>query len=240
MTEPHDPYRPPEASVAGVTTASSDTFPWESRNQLGFFEALKASALMLVQRPADAFRSMMKQGDFGSPILWAVLFMTVFGFIGQIWGLLFNVGISSLMPGDFGGSDMAFATGFGVIGLLASIFILPIAALLSCFIGGGILHLCAMITGCLTQSRAGFEGTVRVVGYSSIANIVQVVPILGGLVYMFWWVYLMVVGVREVHGTTTGRALAAVLMPLVVCCGLYIGVLVLVFGAIGLSGLNQG
>ncbi len=29
----------------------------------------------------------------------------------------------------------------------------------------------------------------------------------------------MTVGFREVHGTTTGKALLAVLLPIVLCCG---------------------
>jgi len=37
-----------------------------------------------------------------------------------------------------------------------------------------------------------------------------------------------IIGLREAHGTTTGRAALAVFLPLIVCCGLSIVVAVIV------------
>ena len=77
------------------------------------------------------------------------------------------------------------------------------------------------------QSNAGYEATFRVGSYasvilvvswiSSLFNVIPVVgPIIGGLLGLVIGVYgiiIQVLGIREVHSTTTGRAVAVVLIP---------------------------
>ena len=41
------------------------------------------------------------------------------------------------------------------------------------------------------------------------------IPIIGGLLGLYA-IYLAVVGIREMHGTTTGKALVVVLLPVIV------------------------
>lgn len=44
----------------------------------------------------------------------------------------------------------------------------------------------------------------------------QIIPVVGGLIAIVWWIVLAIQGV---HRTTSGKATAAILIPVVVCCG---------------------
>ena len=78
--------------------------------------------------------------------------------------------------------------------------------------------------------NSGFAATFRVVAYSSVvvaaysslAPLVNQIPgavgwiLIIGLMVSLYVIYLVTVGIREVHSTTTGKAVLAVLMPAIV------------------------
>ncbi len=74
----------------------------------------------------------------------------------------------------------------------------------------------------IRPSHAGYEGTFRVVAYASViqlASWLAAIPILGILVLIaiaIYGVVLSVIGIREIHATTTGRAVAVVLIPAII------------------------
>ena len=70
-------------------------------------------------------------------------------------------------------------------------------------------------------ARNGFEATFRVVAYGYSANIFLVVPFCGGLLAGVWAIILYIIGLREAHETTGGKAALAVFLPVVVCCATY-------------------
>jgi hypothetical protein len=63
------------------------------------------------------------------------------------------------------------------------------------------------------SQNSGFESTFRVVSYVSVTNLVNWIPFIGGLLALYG-LYLAVVGIREMHSTTTGRAAIVVLLPI--------------------------
>ena len=90
--------------------------------------------------------------------------------------------------------------------------------LIGLFVGAAILHVSFMVVGALSSSRSQFEGTFRLVCYASVANVANVIPIVGGLAAGIWAIYLMVVGAQQLHKTTQSKALAGVLLPAALCC----------------------
>jgi hypothetical protein len=79
-------------------------------------------------------------------------------------------------------------------------------------------------------ANTGFEATFRVVSYANVAQLVGWVPVLGPLVAAVASIALSIIGVREVHETTTGRAVLVVLIPAAV--GLLVALfLIVVVGA---------
>lgn len=159
----------------------------------------------LVQGPTDFFRGITRAGDFINPAIFALICYEVFVILG---GILALAGVS----GD---------QGFG--GLIASIILAPIFLAIGLLIGSGIIHLLVrLIVG---PRNAGFEATFRVVSYSQVVNLVSWIPFIGPLLGLYG-IYLGIVGVREVHGTSTGKAALVVLIPVAVVLLL---VLMLVF-----------
>jgi hypothetical protein len=94
----------------------------------------------------------------------------------------------------------------------------PVLAIVGLFVGSAILHICLMLVGATEQSPSGFEGTLKVVSYSQIAGLAAVVPFIGGMVLAIWLLILEVLGFAAVHRTSQGKALAGVLIPVVLCC----------------------
>jgi hypothetical protein len=64
--------------------------------------------------------------------------------------------------------------------------------------------------------NAGFEATFRVVSYVSVTQLVSRVPVIGAIIAFAYGVVLSILGIREVHATTTGRAALVVLIPVAV------------------------
>ena len=85
--------------------------------------------------------------------------------------------------------------------------------------------------------NSGFEATFRVIAYSWVTFLVSWIPFIGWILSLYGF-YLGIVGIREVHNTTTGKAALVVLIPAAVA--LIIGlVLALVIGAVIFRALNQ-
>jgi hypothetical protein len=118
-----------------------------------------------------------------------------------------------MLPAQYAG----FAR-FGGGSLIGQIILGPLVIAFGLFIGAAILHVSFLIVGALTASRSQFEGTFRLCAYASVANVANVIPVVGGLAAGIWAIYLMVVGAQQLHKTTQGKALFGVLLPAVLCC----------------------
>ncbi|MEP7121784.1 MAG: YIP1 family protein [Byssovorax sp.] len=104
----------------------------------------------------------------------------------------------------------------GVAVVIAYPLILAIVALIGPWISGGIYHLMLMLMKGATKP---YTNTVRVCGYSNAATMWMVIPGIGGLVSIGFSIVLTVVGLDETHKCGTGKAVAAVLIPMVLLCG---------------------
>jgi hypothetical protein len=107
-------------------------------------------------------------------------------------------------------------TGMGV-GSAAFIVLVPLFIVIGLFIGSAIVHLCLMIVGGANQS---FETTFRVIAFSQgSTGPLQMIPICGGPIAGVWALVCNCIGLARAHETDTGRAVLAVFLPLIVCCG---------------------
>jgi hypothetical protein len=148
-----------------------------------------------------------------------LLFGVIVGWVGlvfrTVWGTVFGAGIMRMIPAQYASQFTRFGGGGS---LLVNIILGPLFLAIFLFIAAGILHVSFMIVGALSNSKSQFEGTFRLLAYASVANIANVVPILGGLVGGIWMIYLVVLGAQQLHKTTSGKALFGVLLPVILCC----------------------
>ena len=207
--------------TAPVSVPETTGLPWENRDQLGFANALVATIGMVITRPAEAFTVMKRDGRLGDALLYAI----ILGVIGALASFGFAVVLPTI---GFG------AGGFGdVLGLGASAGVLllaPFGMILGIFIGGAIIHGCLMLLGGANRS---FETTIRVLCYAGgSANIFVLVPVCGGMIASIVTLVLDCIGLARAHETDTWKPVAAVLLPMVVCCGgfMIIGIFI---GAVG-------
>ncbi len=199
----------PSAAAAG------GGLPWEHREQLGVFKAFFDTVILVLTKPGEAFAMMKTDGDMMGPLLFAL----IGGSAGIIVSVLFQMGLHSI--GFMADRENAMF-GMGVVGIwsLAYIILAPVLVTIGVFIGGGILHLCLMIVG---GARKSFETTFRVVCFASgSTSLLSMIPLCGGLISGVWNIVLEIIGVARAHEIDTGKAVLAVLLPIIVCCGGFI------------------
>ncbi len=200
------------APPPGVSSSAGGEFDYRDPVQ-SFIKTVRN----VVTAPVEFFRGIIGHNDLVNPLIFAIICYEVAAILG---GLLALVGISGQQ-------------GFG--SFLASLVLAPIFATIGLFIGAGILHLLVMLI--VGSRNAGFAGTFRVSAYSSVTSLVSWIPVIGWIASLYG-IYLAIVGVREVHNTSTGKAAIVVLIPAVVVI-LLILVIVALVGAALFFGAQQ-
>jgi hypothetical protein len=179
-------------------------------------QSFTSTVQRVVLQPVDFFRGIRRSGDFLNPLIFAIICYEIYAILG---GILRLIGI---------GADI----GFG--GFIAAIVLALIYAAIALFIGAGILHLLVMVI--VGSGNAGYEATFRVLSYSWVTFLVSWIPIIGWIASLYG-IYLGIIGIREVHTTTTGKAALVVLIPIAVLLLIAI-ILAAVVGAVIWGALN--
>ena len=180
--------------------------PWEDRESYGTLNAFFQTATKCLLTPTAFFSSLPRRGGFLNPILFGVMSIVASFVLAYIWYSLLGRG---------GGGLFGFLIGMGFV-VVGAFLIVPIAL----FVWSGVLHLCLLMVG---GANEGYEGTFRVVSYSSVTSLFNAIPIAGAIASL-WGIVLTVIGLREVQNTSTGKSVAAVLIPLGVAILLATGV----------------
>jgi hypothetical protein len=216
---------PPQIPTTSTpeTAVARSGLPWEHRQERGFLNAFIETLAMVLTKPDLAFRTMKIEGGLAEPLLYGLIGASV----GAIVSLFLSLGLQSL--GLFTGQRDTFAVLAGLgIGSIAFVVLVPVFVVIGLFIGAAIVHLCLMIVG---GANKPFEATFRVIAFSQgSTGPLQIIPICGGLIAGVWALVVNCIGLARAHETSTGRAVLAVLLPLIVCCGGAI-LIAIMFGA---------
>jgi hypothetical protein len=221
---------------------------WEERKKLGIIPAAIDTVKQVLGCPSDTFARLRRDGGFWEPLFYNVLVSTAAALVSAALSVMLNISaagpqkllelisktqINGQVSQSLNVSLNAGAVGVGAaIGaMLIALIATPIGVTVGVFIGSIISHLCLMMLG---SGKRGLESTFRVVNYAagSVAPF-SAIPILGPLVGGIWALVLYVIGFAKVHEISTGRAVVAVLLPILVCCGASFGIAVLLFAALG-------
>lgn len=225
------PYgRRPTGPEAGIA--------WETQSVRGFFSGFGRAIIDSLIRPTKFFTAMSPQGN-----LWRAFY---FGIIIQSLVIVISTGLMMINLASFDPASMLEMFGDALPPQVQEIFenlssyvspsyLLPMMLTAPLSAAAGIillslfLHLFLLLFG---GAKNGLEATIKVVSYSATAQLVSLLPACGGIIAWVWQVVIVVIGLTQAHRTTTGRALAAALTPILVVIGLVLFGLVLVAGLI--------
>lgn len=185
---------------------------WEDMQNLGFFKAFFGTLGDVLFHPSSFFSRMPVDRGLIHPLIFAL----VMGVLGGMFGLLYQFVMMDLLGRAV---DVEAIGDFHVSMMIGSAIGLPIITIIVVFVLSAILHVCLMI---VRGSRKGFEATFRVIAYAMSTQIFGIIPILGGLIGFIWALVIGIVGAREAHRISTGRATLAVFLPILVIIALVV------------------
>jgi hypothetical protein len=194
------------------------TIPWEDPAHSSF-DGLVETVKLLALSPGDAFRSMPTSGGIGRPLFFAIVIGWVSIAVAVLWNVLLQGMWLPFMESMEDAAGIGAMYGITIGWGLLMVVLAPLFVVIGVFVAAAILHVMLLILG---GADAGFEATVRVVCYTQTAQLAGIVPFCGGIVALVWTVVLYVIGFATAHRTTQGKALVAVLLPVVLCCALAI------------------
>ncbi len=167
----------------------------------------------VILQPAVFFASIPRRGNYVTPLIFALICIEI---------SVILVGLLNLIGLPGGGLGLAAPRGDqGFLAFVGGLVLAPVAGAVAVLIEALIAHLVVMVV--LRAEHSGFEATFRVASYTSVTSLLGWIPFVGWLLSLYR-IYLAVVGIREVHETTTRNAVLVVLIPFAV-----IVVLTLVF-----------
>jgi hypothetical protein len=214
-----------EPDEMGVGTASGSTGgDYDLSNPVDSFTAV---VRRVVARPAEFFSGIPRRGNYLSPLVFALICIEISTILGGLLRLAW--GAETMGGVRFQGID------YNVGAFIADVILAPIGATIGLFIFAAIAHLLVMLF--VGGGNSGYESTFRVVCYISVTSLVNWIPVIGGLLALYG-LYLAVVGIREMHATTTGRAALVVLLPIGLILLLVLIVVLAAGAAFVLSGLT--
>ncbi len=174
----------------------------------------------VVLQPVQFFAGLTRGGTILNPLVFALVCIVVSAILS---GLLVLAGVQE-SPGFNPNPQNAIPSTFAPASALASIVFAPFGGAIGLFIAAAIQQLLVrLIVG---ENNAGFASTFKVASYSQVTALVNWIPVVGPLLALYG-LYLSIVGIREMHGTTTGKAALVILIPFAVV--LLLALIALVF-----------
>ena len=161
----------------------------------------------VVLQPVGFFAGLPRSGSLLNPLVFALICTEISVILGSILGL---VGVREGFVAGYG-FQVPENQSFGEF--VGTVILAPIGGVIGVFVVAGIAHLLVRLVVGATNS--GFGATFRVASYTAVTSLVSWIPVVGGLLSLYG-IYLSVVGIREMHGTTTGKAVLVVLIPVIV------------------------
>lgn len=212
------PWETPQAGAGAPREPSGEGIPWENEHSAA---ALIQTIKVVLLETSRTFAQASTTESIGSAFGYAMLLGSIGGLAGTGWQFLIGragpLDILKNLPPEFGeyGKLLENFTSPSIFALVA----IPMALVIGLFVWAGIVHVSLTMVG---GASSGFEATFRSIAYAQGSTaLLQIVPVVGGLVAAVWNLLITILAVKELHKTTTGKAVAGVLLPmgvLLLCC----------------------
>jgi len=176
--------------------------PWEDP-EVGFPEDLGRTWIESLTSPVSFFQRMEPEAPLARAVLYFLFMAVGAALFSLLWGL---AGSAPELPPQ--AADVIDLDPRGI--QLFGFFLSPFANLILLGLAAVSVHLFVRL---LTNSSHPLLATTRVICYASGPALFTIVPWVGEIAGWIGSATLLVIGIREVHGTTTGRATLTVLFP---------------------------
>ncbi len=232
MTEPINPYAPPQASLQDAPWRGEEgggplrPLPFEDLEAIpGFWARVGAMFSLAIRRPMEGVDRVPVTDSLTAAWRFNLLMTLPYLVVTGLFMLLMIVVIGRAWAQD---PKMPKALFVGILG--GELLLIALFMSVAMFIQGVVVHACLWLWGGLRDGR-GLRQTLRTIGYGNgFNNLVMAVPLLGPLAALVGWVFLAI-GLARLHRTDTWRGVCAVFTPVALCCGVYLLFFVLVIGA---------
>jgi hypothetical protein len=172
---------------------------------MDFYEKVKG-LLLEPSRTFDVLKEEPLEGAVkyyvGIAAVYSALFAIMLGFAGSLFGSMMG----------FGNLGMMMGAGAGIGAAIIFFVAFMIIAIAGAFIGGAILHIFVYIAG----GRKGMNQTIKACMYGSTASLLfGWLPFIN-VIAAIWSLVTEIVGIRQLHGLTTERAILALVLPIII------------------------
>lgn len=172
---------------------------------MDFFEKMKG----LLLEPSKTFDALKEEPLDGAvkyyiciAAVYSALIAIMLGFAGSLFGSMMGAGNLGMMIG----------AGAGVGAAITFFVVFMVMAVAGAFIGGAILHIFVYIAG----GRKGMTRTIKAGMYGSTASLLfGWLPVIN-IIAAIWSLVTEIIGIRQLHEITTGRAILAMVLPLII------------------------
>ncbi len=191
--------------------------PWEMRDELGLWTALVRTTKLVLFSPDKMFGTLSYRGGMKDPLAFGLLTGSIGGMLGFFWQLMImSMGTAAFAAPFLGHLGLWFV-------LIIMTVLVPILVLVGIYIYSAVLHFLLLI---VRGGKNGFEATFRVICYSQVAQVIAIVPVLGGWVAGLWQLIIQIIGLKEIHETSYLRVIVAFLIPVAFIVLLVMAVLI--------------
>ena len=197
--------------------------PWENRSVIGLWRSIFQTLTKVLFSPGALFSRLNYDAGIREPLAYGLLTGSLGAMFGFFWQFIMFSGESLGLGESLFGRSM-FVLVFGII--LVSI---PLFVVLGLFVYSAVLHLMLLA---VRGAGNGFEATFRVVSYSQAAQVLGLIPFVGGPVGGIWQFVVTVIGLREIHETSYLRVFSAFLILTGLGCLVLAGTVFVVFSII--------
>jgi hypothetical protein len=194
-----------EVAYESAPDAPGDGFPWPPSGDTGVADAFVRTWQGATFQPSLFYRAMPGRGSLGAPLLYYLPLGILVAGAELFWKLLRAGSDGDSTLGTLGAGEAALSP---IVWFLVS----PLLLLLSLFLSAAVSHALLNVFG---GAARDYGTTTRVFAFAYSPMIFSVVPVVGQVIGFIWMVVVAIIGLREAQRTSSGRAVAAVLIPVV-------------------------
>jgi len=169
--------------------------------------------------PSDTFDA-SKEDTLGDALKYFVVILAIFaGIIAVLIAVLFS--LFAGMLGMFGVPMMPFGAAMGPLLAVGFFIFVLVGGLIGVFIDGLWLHLWVYVVG----GRNGVGQTIKAVMYGATPSfLLGWIPIVG-IIAGIWALIVGIIGVRQLHELSTGKAVLAVIIAIAIPLIIYVAII---------------